>query len=529
MARFKTTVDPRSRLVEDVDNASPATRRTTRRVKPKVETEDSPESDSSPDVEDEDEQEHEQETVDSSSLSPVPDAESGLEPEPVRKRRGRPPKNPAAKAPARLSVGESLSETPVPASRRSGGNKRKHDHEYCLTCSHYGRACGGRRDGIEGCAVCREPNRQKGEKMRECLWADPENGVGTYLQAREVLKRAQAAERAAQGKAPTKRQMQFLSEAEATQYLRAPDNLGIVQPPFPGPPPVRRPLNLLPPPSAVNTSRSNGTSHDKAASGSADENDTIVVNTPTDEAPRRPQVIKLYCKEAQANNVNGNHSSSAPPQSQKQDSPQPPTDDHGFRVPYYDPNMNAYVLPAYPYSNLLPPYMQDKVSNQSYISPYDAYPCIPIVISNVNPPQTVNYQARPPPPNANFTKPRPLDKTGQPVRKWSRSNSHVKNVGGYSLSTKGWTPNGNHKDGAETPQELRRGDSNAVSTETGTHQDDSDHEIEAGEDHNDGASSDLSSAMDVDVDMEDGGTETTEPSEDAEEGHDGVNGVTMSD
>lgn len=529
MARFKDTKATRVQVYEDEDvKTSP--RRTSQRMKFKVERQDYPEPDSSPELEDGDEQASDGgHTADSSSLSSAPDVDPEPEPEPSRKRRGRPKKSDVAKTSVRESIGDTSVGDPPPQARgRAGGNKRKHDHEYCLTCSHYGRACGGRRDGHEGCAVCREPNREKGEKLRECLWAEPERGVFTYLQAREVLKRQQAMERAAMGKAPTKRQMQYLSEAEATQYLRVSDS-HLIHQRFQQPPPVKRPLNLLPPPSAAHRPSTNGhPAMHHEASGFEDDVDTIVVNTDTSEPQRPTQQIKLLVRNDSSSKINGSPAPT-PKQPAATDKKQqsPPTDGNGFRIPYYDPNLNAYVLPAYPYSNLLPPHMLGKVINQHYISPYDAYPCIPVAVSSTNPPRPVIYQPGPPPkandsiPRPSFAKSRPLD-SDEPVRKYSRTSSGSQNLADTIPVSKGWTAvNGDKKGSVDEEahtQSLRRGNSRAGSVDAGPKDDEKMSD----------KTSDLSSPIDMDVDMEDGGASAVDKQaerEESEDDHVSVNGA----
>lgn len=502
MARFKDTKAARVQVHEDED-VKESPRRTSTRMKFKVERQDYSEPESSPELENGDEQESDdgEHTADSSSLSSAPDVELEPEPEPQRKRRGRPKKSDVAKTPARESIGDITADIPIPSSRgRAGGNKRKHDHEYCLTCSHYGRACGGRRDGYEGCAVCREPNREKGEKLRECLWAEPDRGVFTYLQAREVLKRQQAMERAAMGKPPTKRQLQYLNESEATQYLRASD-AHMMQHRFQQPPPVKRPLNLLPPPSAPNRASTNELHHESSLVD--DEGDTIVVNTDSSEPQRPTQQIKLLVRSDSQSKPNGSPApvlQHKPAAEKKQQSP--PTDGNGFRIPYYDPNLNAYVLPAYPFSNLLPPHMLGKVINQHYISPYDAYPCIPVAVSSTNPPRPVIYQPGSAPPanssnpRPSFAKPRPIDTSDEPVRKWSRTESDSPHATSNTINKTGWTAvNGGSakiqvaEARAQSPQVADGKENNEKASE---------------------ATSDLSSPIDMDVDMEDGGASAVE-------------------
>lgn len=523
MARTKDTTKARldTSDKEDVNNTLRRTSRSRRQSKRVVEMQ--PSSSSSPEPEsesrheapaddqigDEDQDEDTDDdddvpdeaddaAVESSSLSPPPP-----EPEAIKRKGGRPRKSDVS-TPHRPSItGPRPSLDPT---QTRGGNKRKATHEYCLTCSRYGRACGGRREGDEGCAVCREPNKEKGEKLRECHWADPANGIETYDQARAKEKIAQAAERAAVGKPPTKRQLEYLTPAQANAYKyaptrnyrpppdyhqtsdyhptpdrhHAPEPLGLAEP---GPrvagfepPPVSRTLNVRPPPSTSGPRQiPDGTAEPRV---------------------HNPRVIKLFVKNEQQ----------APPSQSPYDPPrmQPTTPDpitgqikdaNGHRVPHYSAEINAYILPAYPHSNLLPPHMIGKVANMGWISPYDAWPFIPIAIDENNPPRPVIYQPGLPPPDTNvnvprpaYSKPRPLDKTGKPVKKWSRSNSSVQNVGGYPLETSGWKSTAEGKKKEEADSEPLEVTSNAVSANAEARAYLSD------------ASSELSSVIDMDDD-----------------------------
>lgn len=403
-----------------------------------------------------------------SSLSLPPDS-------PPKKKLGRPRKSdstvikPAETDPSASTNGPNSTSTPSKPRRtgagRGGGNKRKHPHEYCLTCANYGRACSGRREGHPGCAVCREPDRSKGEKLRECLWAEPEKGIFTYPQAKEILKIAQAEERAKQGKAPTKRQLPFLSEEQRKKYLSAPDAIGLVESrpraAATAPPPVSRPLNVRPPPSVMRQRQmlSGIESHAMNADpyrAIEEDPDTIVVDRSA-RSPGLRSAPKLFVErgslddQPQATPV---YKTSLP----QRTATQPLTDATGRRIPYYDPTLEAYVLPAYPHSNLLPPHMQDKVANVSYVSVYDAYPFLPVVMPNVrtHPPvhrgvrrlSSISASMTSPSRTAKnpvlldepqpTKSPRPLDKTGTPAKRYNRSDSIVSNVSGYAVSLKIW-------------------------------------------------------------------------------------------
>lgn len=428
----------------------------------------------------------------------------------------------AMDAPSNLADDASPETTPQLAKdgRRKGGNKRKWTHEYCLTCTNYGRACGGRRDGEPGCAMCREPNREKGEKLRECLWADPKAGIHTYQEAREVHKKAQAEARATRAK-PPKRPVPTVdhtrAEIQSPTCLTTPDPLGIVA--HPGAtggsqPQLSRPLDVLPPRAgiaqapSVNGYRTHSSSHGPQAQ--INQGDTVTVNTARHarrqshpELPRvhAPQVIDLpNSEEAQ----DGHSHRTAMPQPAHYFPP--PTLPPGLSplpeafAPYYNPKQRAYILPVYPHSNLLPPpaFMRDHAA--TYISPYDAHPSIPLSMTGRYPPQAVSPVVLPPrntgfsiPQPLKFRNPKsqPLDSSSAPCRKWSRSDSKVTTLSGYEFKSKGWKRGVNSSENGEASEIATNGSnavsSNAVSIETATRWS--------------AASSELSSAIDVDETM----------------------------
>lgn len=382
------------------------------------------------------------EDSDSPLSSPPPES-------PPRKKIGRPRKSQG-------STSKPSRSTPSPTKKRragggrGGGNKRKHTHEYCLTCANYGRACSGRRDGHPGCAVCREPDRSKGEKLRECLWAEPEKGVYTYAQAKEILKIAQAEERARLGKAPTKRQLPYLSDQQKQQYLAMSDSVVTVEPrartSATVPPPVSRPLNVVPPPSALRQrqflagieSRAAGTGPHR---NTGDDADTIVVNRSARPSALQPSP-KLFVEKGSSDDLPQGTPAYASSLSHQM-AMQPLTDATGRRIPYYDPNLEAYVLPAYPHSNLLPPHMQGRMLNVRYMSVYDAYPFLPVAIPNshvVTPSEGLAHQPRRRSSSSlsQISPPRPLDKSGTPTRRFQRSDSITNNVAGYEVAMKTW-------------------------------------------------------------------------------------------
>ena len=504
MARTKPRQSSQVKAETEHDNITPF-RRTRRQTKSLVEPQDASVSEPG-DLE-------EAEPVLAPSPSPSPSTK------PKAKRKAR--KSNAVKAPSRLTD----DATPEPApqlakdGRRKGGNKRKWTHEYCLTCTNYGRACGGRREGEPGCAVCREPNREKGEKLRECLWADPEAGIATYKEAREEHKRSQAEARAQKAKAP-KRPAPTVdlihTESPSTNYLPAPDPLGIVPHPraVDGPrPQLSRPLDVLPPPGTARPSPTNGAHTNSSSHGpQMQDGNGITVNAswqarhqspPNIPGVHRPQVINLP-------NGQQTHDGILPRASLPQPVHYfpPPTLPAGLSplpesfAPYYDPKQGAYILPVYPHSNLLPPPAFMRHHAETYISPYDAHPSIPVTMNGRHPPRAV-FPTELPPRNTGFSIPpplklkaqkaQPLDRTGTPCRKWSRSDSKVTTLSGYEFKSKGWKRgiNGSARGGSQELGPMatkgKAVSSNAVSTETDVQES--------------AASSELSSAIDVDETM----------------------------
>lgn len=508
MAKVKAHQAPQVKAENEQDSTTPS-RRTRRQTKSLVEHQDARNS----------EPEDFDEVESARAPSPPPIVK------PKAKRTSR--KSNAAKASASLAGSASPEPAPKLAKdgRRKGGNKRKFSHEYCLTCENYGRACLGRREDEPGCAMCREPDREKGEKLRECLWKDPQAGIITYQDARQALKKAQAEAKVQKPRAPRRTiPVAHLDRASPSpfNYLNAPDPLGIVPHPQAvrgSRPALTRPLDLLPPSHATGTYRPpsmNGyhayTSQAMARTP-ADNSDTITVNASRHARNRShpdlpgvhpPEVIDLQ-------NGNGTYDE----HSRRASMPQPvhyftpPTLPAGHLTPlpesfapFYEPRLHAYVLPVHPYSNLLPPPAFMRPHAASYISPYDAAPSLTLSTNGRDPPRAV-FPTQLPPRNTGFTIPpllnmrskkaRPLDKSGAPCEKWSRSNSKVTTLSGHEFNTKGWTRGANGSGSAgsqESGIEMLNGNavsSNAVSIETGTRK-----SVE---------SSELSSALDVDESM----------------------------
>jgi len=351
--------------------------------------------------------------------------------------------------------------TPAPtAPKRKGGNKRKFTHEYCLTCRHYGRACGGRREDEDGCAVCRDPNREKGEKLRECLWANPEAGINTYQEARIAHKAAQV-----EARVRNKARAQELKRMNSAAAAASRGSLGLTVSITNGPPPpVGRQLNVLPP--LVGTAAHSirpltyYTSKD-------DDNDTITVDTSliaSESSPshlpgidgqpgpriHRPQVIKLIIRDpTDSENTKSPSQPAAPmplPQPSRPAQPPPPTSRLLSFIPppiptgppYYDHKIQAWRYPSQAGLYLpSPPLGIPHSAYPAYQSPYGPPPAF----ANsghavIHPPSTTASDISKP----TYNKPRPLDKSGMPCRKWSRSGSDVPTLSGHTFKMKGWKP-----------------------------------------------------------------------------------------
>jgi len=510
MAKVKAHQAPQVKAENEHDSTTPS-RRTRRQTKSLIEHQDTRNS--------------EPEDVDEVESARPPSPPPIVKPKAKRTSR----KSDAAKASASLADSASPEPTPKLAKdgRRKGGNKRKYSHEYCLTCESYGRACLGRRDDEPGCAMCREPDRSKGEKLRECLWKDPEAGIFTYRDARDALKKAQNEAKIQKQRAP-RRTIPVAHFGRASpspfnyNYLNAPDPLGIVPHPQAARgsrPALTRPLDLLPPSHAIGTNRPpsmNGYhayTSQTMTQAPADDSDTITVNASRHARNRShpdlpgvhpPEIIDLQ-------NGNGTYDE----HSRRASMPQPmhyftpPTLPAGHLTPlpesfapFYEPRLHAYVLPVHPYSNLLPPPAFMRPHAASYISPYDAAPSLALSTNGRDPPRAV-FPTQLPPGHTSFTIPaplnmrskkaRPLDKSGAPCEKWSRSDSKVTTLSGHEFNTKGWArgANGGRSAGSQdSGTKMLNGNpasSNAVSIETDTRK-----SVE---------SSDLSSAMDVDESM----------------------------
>lgn len=423
MARSKVNRLPQAKDVGD-EQASPPLRRTGRQPKPKVNVQDTP----VPELgDDETEDEHD----DAPSPAPAPASLAKT------KSKGRK----STKGVVSILGDSSPKTAPQPEKQaeknkgRRGGNKRKWDHEYCLTCSHYGRACGGRREGYEGCAVCREPNREKGEKLRECLWADPERGITTYTEASTRLKAAKAAARG-QRPRPSAAKRQRHSSNDA-RYASTPTD-GYAVPVSSGsaphgyslaPPPIRRQLDLRPPQRAGNPEWA------PAAQSCASHE--------LPQGVHRPTVIHL----------NGNE----PEQQARMAHPQQLIQLSEAFTPFYDPNQNAYVLPAYPRTNYLPPPAYRNSAIPAYISPYDQ----PISLPPIPPPRTADFRVSSP----SFTQPHPSDISGKLVRRWSEIETRVTTVGGYDFKAKSWKSETSSESNPQQQRDANEGASNAIASE----------------------------------------------------------------
>lgn len=352
--------------------------------------------------------------------------------------------------------------------KRKGGNKRRFTHEYCLTCQHYGRACGGRRDDQDGCAICRDPNREKGEKLRECLWANPAAGITTYEEARVAHKEAQLEKRARD-----KAKAQELKRASAAQTNGGKNNSSAskVSAPQGPPPPVRRQLDVMPPPSA--TVRSPSFFIPPVLKRQNEDSDTITVDTSTmppsptmshlpgingEPGPRihRPRIIRLrvngsYDKESVASSPTLVSVSAQPIRSDQQLSPSsrpwsfvpPPIP----RVPpYYDIQIQAWRYPSEPGTYVTPSDIP-ATSHPTYQSPYGHPPAFTSSASDA----VVDQSDIPPSsPTTNHIKTRPLDRSGTPCKKWARTGSDAgTTISGYPLKMQVWrTEEANRNDNA---------------------------------------------------------------------------------
>lgn len=335
------------------------------------------------------------------------------------------------------------SPQPEPSSKRKGGNKRKFTHEYCLTCTRYGRACGGRREGKDGCAVCREPDRSKGEKLRECLWTDPGNGIFDYKTAREALKQDKAEARARRAKPPTmKRQRSNAAPHLSTPrtYIKTPgsEKTAVSQPQ------TSRPLNLLPP-----TDSGSGYVSQQARNGPVAEDELVEVydfhsaehnaraDTPRiqDTRVHRPELtyVEIGDDQEHVSNARRSHPDSLAHYQRYLTS-------YDSRPLYWNRNTNTWsdVSPvSASYRNI--PYHYGNI----YRSAYDAPPTPPSHSSHLQDPARhslhpsrikINYHkhsSTPPPPP-------PLDTSGTPSRKWSIEGAKIKSVDGTVWRTKSW-------------------------------------------------------------------------------------------
>lgn len=128
-------------------------------------------------------------------------------------------------------------------------------------------------------------------------------------------------------------------------------------------------------------------------------------------------------------------------------------------------------------------------------------------MSGSHPPRPISFHTNLPPPNTNFsiakpfyTKPRPLDKSGAPCRKWSKHESEVPTLSGHGFSMKGWKPTANSPKEAVQHHDIDN-PATADSDKPGTRE------------YN---SSPLSSAIDMDEEMYDTADRAVDPADDTE-------------
>lgn len=369
--------------------------------------------------------------------------------------------------------------SPEPQTRKKGGNKRKFTHEYCLTCKKYGRACSGRIDNLQGgCSVCRDPDREKGEKLRECLWAKPEQGINTYEEARIAHKAAQKAARDARKQA----QIEQRRLSKQKSFVAAGTSAATVQ--------LNRQLNVLPPPreSAYGVhSHEHGFSsapHYPGTSIARQDSDTIVFakddvaaarpdienDLPLDtDEPRihRPTLIRLSPREGEATqsrklpsagpryNARGErvHKLSKPlqlappPMETPASLPAPPLPLH-----LLDPRTGQwYAMVAGPHYGGASPYRPapglptPAFNSNGYISPYDAPPVLP------DPQQLQDCDDRP------HNLPRPIgaaasNKAVRPAKSWVKQEKGVTSIDGSGWKASVWSPG--RKSPAADPDEM---------------------------------------------------------------------------
>lgn len=370
----------------------------------------------------------------------------------VTKRAAR-KSTPAQLAPTSPAVTSSSATTPQPEQgpKRKGGNKRKWTHEYCLTCTRYGRACGGRRGGEEGCAVCRDPDRSKGEKLRECLWADHEAGITDYKTAREIFKKAQAEARARKVRPQSKRRQ----SSNAQKSSKTPRHsssaidssaLASAYSPADDLPRTSKPLDLQPPA----LERSSYSTQERDEVFRNDDNAVTldpsqlamhrsVANIPPNYLPHihRPHLswvsVDSDGEEKTVTNGQGARPGMTAREHQR----------HKLPVPYFDASINSWVSP-------LPVRAANINSSHHYDHPYDpsrsAYDNPPAppehLVSQADDGHQDDHRLNDSPNARTSTMPScpSLDKSSNQPRKWSAAGSRVTSFSGYGWKTKGWKP-----------------------------------------------------------------------------------------
>lgn len=361
--------------------------------------------------------------------------------------------------------------------KKKGGNKRKFTHEYCLTCKNYGRACPGRKEGSDGCTVCRQPRKDKGEKLRDCLWAEPDQGIFTYKQARAARKealRSGSGQLKTRHKTQVKRTNQTLGQQNDIKKQHAKVETSC----------NGGTLNVVPPKYSLLSAHSTplrcldsfeSQVHISYAAAESIREDRNHILPLLDEGPPLPVFSPLLQQESI---VEPGFTTTTPPTIVPNTKPGYMTlaadddeigylndrsntyrddlyrNDPKYDVNVFDLDLEQRVALRTDMSTLKPPYPQPseltplqfaqhrKTTTEVPLNKQAYYldPCAPLPVEQALPQKRANIVNLPLIPRPHYTKPRPLDLSGRKCRRWEKHGKKVTCITGVSWSLPKWRP-----------------------------------------------------------------------------------------
>lgn len=279
--------------------------------------------------------------------------------------------------------------------------------------------------------MCRDPDKAKGEKLRECLWADPEAGIFDYQTARDIFKKQQAELRAKRGKPINNRRQQLQASTSTSQLPR-----------------TSKPLDLLPPlrtPSTQSTRQVHFPHEDQSEVHTFDGLQLAIHPPDMDEQlPRIHKPILTYVA------IESDDEEKAAAQSRRilsmtrahvvksytDQSPNNPVPRH-----YADANARVSSMPV---RKLFPN------ASGYYTSAYDKPPTPPVGPIYKNQarqrPSSFTVETSTAMPKLATSLSPSRDESESPRRSWAKGRARITSVGGYQWKPDSWKPADSHRD-----------------------------------------------------------------------------------